>query len=235
MDEEDIIESYTWVTFKFKTIRVLDNIITAHNNVLKVEIGIEADTTETDVNIVLEKIHFWFETIVSNSVIFSRDNEFALGMMFDENGNARTQNIPMIVPGEPTDDFLVMIFQAKLAAFGAGVMGFGTVEMTSDTRENLTTVFVGEGEEYLPSMEEWIGEHSYFEYPWWARDDGTTLDVIPPEDADLADPPFIGIDMSFIEARYKKNEQEGPMIIKPEFRPTVISGGKDSNDNPEKD
>jgi len=232
MDEEEMVDTtFTWLNFKFKTIRIVENVFTAHTTSLKVEVLMDTTTSERDINIVIEKIHFWFDHIVSNSILFNRDNEFALQVLFDEDGASKTDNFAMVFPEEPTDDVLARAMHSKLNAFGGDKVGFGMIELQSDTRELLTCSYTGYGEYELPPIEEWVGDRSYHSKPWWARDDGDTLDVIPDPDADLTQVPCLGIDMSFIEQRYRRSGDDTAIIIKPAFKPEVISGGKDEPKN----
>lgn len=235
-DDDFFSDSFTWMTFKFKTVRIVDNIITAHVNTLKAEVMINESTTEQELNVALEKIHFWFDNIVSTAIMFCRDNEFAIDMMFDDDGKQRTGNFPMVLPDDPTDDHIAMVFQSKMNALGGNSVMFGLIEVTSDSRENLTCAFAGHGEMYLPTMLEWVGARTYHDKPWWSRNDGSTLDMIPTDTADLSNPPHIGYDMSFIEKQFLKEGTEAAIIIRPEFKPRVISGGlDDNNDNNPKD
>ncbi len=233
MEDEDFDEEncFTWVNFKFKTIRIVDNVFTSHVNKLKVEVSMNEDASELDIKTVLDKVHFWFDNIVSNGIIFERENEFALALMFTPEGISRTENIAIVTPDIPSDDNLIRIFHSKLNAFGGEHVLFGMMEMQSDTLEQLTVTYTGYGEFELPPMDEWVGTRAYYDRPWWGRDDGATLDVIPSEDADLSKPPNIGVDMSFIEKRYKKTEETAAIIVRPQFKPEVISGGKDDNDS----
>lgn len=226
-DDFDFPESFSSISFKFKTIRIVDNIFTAFVNTLRSEVYINEEATDQEINIALEKIHFWFDQIVSNSIIFNRDNAFAMALMFDESGHVRTANIPMVLPDEPNDDFLAAMLHCKLNALGDGIINFGTIELTSDTRENLLVIFTGFGEMMLPNMEEWVGERAYHKLPWWCRNDGSTLDVIPSEDSDLLDPPEVGVDLGFIADRYRRKNSEVAMVIRPSFKPEVIPGGLD--------
>lgn len=226
-DDAEFPESFTSISFKFKTIRIVNNVITSFVNTLRAEVYIDPEASQRDISMSLEKIHFWFDYIVSNSVMFCRENEFALDIMFDDEGNTRMGNVPIVLPDEPDDDLLTAVLHCKLNALGNGIVNFGTLELTSDTRENLQITFTGYGEMLLPPMEEWIGDRGYHAQPWWARNDGSTLDVIPPEDADLTKPPVIGVDLNFIEERYKASEVATPIVLRPAFKPEVITGGKD--------
>jgi hypothetical protein len=226
-DDADFPECITSISFKFKTIRIVDTVITSFVNTLRSEVYIDPEASPRDISMSLEKIHFWFDYIVSNSIMFCRENEFALSIMFDAEGNTRSGNIPIVLPDDPDDDLLAAILHCKLNALGNGIVNFGKIELTSDTRENLMVIFTGYGEMLLPVMEEWIGERYFHDVPWWARNDGSTLDVIPPEDADLTQPPVVGVDLSFIEDRYKTPATSAPIVLRPTFKPEVINGGKD--------
>lgn len=220
-DDEDTC--FTWAHFKFKSIRILENSLLSSVSSVKAEIISSDDATDIDIKTVLDKIHFWFDSIVGQSVMFERDNEFAINLMFTELGIARTDNIPMVLPAIPSDDVLARILHAKMNALGNGKVMFGMLEINSDN--DFTITFTGFGEDELPDMETWIGERSYYDQPWWSRNDGSTLDIIPEDDADLSTPPNIGVDLSFIDSRYKPQE-EVAIILRPRFSPEVISGGK---------
>lgn len=220
-DDEDTC--YTWAHFKFKSIRIVENTLTSSFSKMKAEIITSDEATDADIKTVLDKIHFWFDSIVGNGIMFERDNEFALNLLFTELGIARTDNIPIVMPAIPSDDVLARILHAKLNALGNEKVFFGMLEITSDN--DFTITFTGDGESELPDMSEWIGERSYFEKPWWARNDGTTLDVIPEDTADLSVKPVLGVDISFIDTRYKPQDDVA-IILRPKFSPEVISGGK---------
>lgn len=233
-DEElDLFGEYnTQVTFKFRSIRIIDHIMVSNASTVKVEMFLSDEVTEEDVSSCLEKIHFWFDNIMSNSVLFCRDNAAALDLLFDDRGVSRMRNFPMEMPEEPSDDFLIIILHSKMNALAGDQITFGVIELQSDTRELLTYTFTGYGELCLPEMSEWVGDRAYHQVPWWARNDGSTLDIIPDDNDDLKDIKFVGVDLSFIDARFRKNTN--PIIIRPDkFKPRVIDGGK--NDDPKKD
>lgn len=227
MSDEYLVENFTTVTFKFKSIRVVDSIITAHVSTLKAEMMLPEEVSDIGVTIALEKIHFWFDQIVPHCVMFCRSNQNAMDMLFDENSAPRTENFPMVFPDEPTDDVVAVVFHSKINALAEGQMFFGMVEIQSDTREMITYSFNGLCEEALMQMDEWVGARAYHTKPWWARPDGDTLDVIPTPDSDLTNPPRVGMDLSFIDSKFKRNASDTTIIIRPQFTPEVISGGKD--------
>jgi hypothetical protein len=125
---------------------------------------------------------------------------------------------------EPDDQHLAALFQAKLQALATSVMVFGPVEVQSDNQLGLQFTFVGDSNAVLPKIEDWVGKRSFFDKPWWDRDDGSTLDILPAEDADLTVKPPWAFSFDFLS--HQKPTPTQVKIVRPEFRPTVIDGGK---------
>jgi hypothetical protein len=105
-------------------------------------------------------------------------------------------------------------------------MAFGPVEVKSDNQLGLQFTFVGDSSAVLPNNLEWVGPRSFFDKPWWDRDDGSTLDVLPAEDADLTVKPVWAFSLDFLSFPKKMNATTNGKIVRPEFRPKVIDGGK---------
>ena len=181
------------------------------------------DLTDELFDIAITKVRFWIEAIMSRCIIFARDNKAAMAMLIDEEGRGRADNLLMLCPEEPTDQHIATLLQAKLTAL-AGHVIFGSVLVKSTNMQGLTFRFVGHSEEVLPEPDEWLGERRYFDEPWWLRDDASTLDVVPPEGADLEEKPTWAHSLDFL-ARLGQKQQD--IVINPSFSPTVIDGGKD--------
>lgn len=232
MDDIELPETELFVNFThtFKIIRVIANRLIPTTLKLKTEVIYdELDLDEeylVECQIALQKIRYWFDNCVANSVVFSRDNDWALQAFLNEEGKVSVQNRLVVLPDEPTDAELAEIFQSKMNALGGGNMEFGFVELTSDDANGLSFMFTGDGAFNLPDMEEWIGERTFFSKPWWNRDDASTLDVIPDEDEDLNKPPEWAYSLDFIGDPLRKKPSGSARIIRPEFRPQVIDGGK---------
>lgn len=226
---EKFQDSFSWMTFKFKSVRVIEDIINPGFYSLKTEVAIKPGCDEQDLSIALEKIHFWFDHIMNSAIMFSQDNAYAARIVLDDEGRMIGGNYPMVFPEEPTEDLMAIVFLSKLNALGGGKIMFMSVELSSDTRENLTCGFAGDPEDYLPTMDEWIGERKYHSVPWWGRNDGSTFDMNPAPDADLTSNPCFGFDMSMIEKQILKEQSDAAIIIRPEFKPRVIHGGNHDN------
>ncbi len=206
------------------TIRLIDSTLLPSQLKIRAEVlPTESLTNEESFDAAITKIRFWFEAVVSRCVIFHRRNPHAIKMLIGDNGENNTSNPLMTTPGEPTDEHLAALFQAKMTALSSGHLVFGAVEIKSDNMPGLVYRFVGNAEDIMPSNHEWVGARSYFEMPWWERDDASTLDVVPAPDADLSTKPAWAYSLDFLSQATKS--QKGVMM-RPDFRPHVIDGGK---------
>lgn len=231
-DDDDNVSGEIIVRYSLnvKTLRVIENEISYGNWQLKSEIihDPEIEPDEFEIKIALMKVRYFFEEMVSNAVIWCNENEWASTAFLDEDGKATLGNFPIITPFEPTDDHLAIIFQSKMNAFAAPGMQFNFVEL-NPIDNDISFLFIGNAEESLPSIEDWVGERSYFDKPWWARDDASTIDVVPDEDADLNEKPSFAFSLDFIGEHLRPKDITNAKIIKPEFKPQIIKGGKEDS------
>ncbi|CAM6053370.1 unnamed protein product [Sphagnum tenellum] len=205
-------------------VRLVENIFLPSQIHIKAAVMPLAETTENDYTIAFAKVRYWLENIMSRSIAFNRNNQAAVKILFDADGYNKSGNLIMLTPDEPTDENMAILLQAKMIALASGKLGFGSVEIKSNNLTGLRFTFIGSSEEMLPSMQEWIGDHTYFDQPWWSRDDASTLDVIPAEDADLSEKPSWAYNLDFIEKMIQPKQDN--VVLRPEFKPTVIDGGK---------
>lgn len=226
-DDDDFDLPSVVMEFKFnvRLIRVVDTLMMPSRLAVRAAVIPEGDDKDEDIDVAFTKIKFWFDTIVARSIAVSRANASILGLLVGPDGNGRTANHIMLTPEDPSDEHLAAIFQSKMCALSDGVLSFGDVRIASDNVEGLEFTFCGDSTEVLPDMEDWIGERSYFDEPWWDRDDASTLDVVPPEDADLTKPPAWAFSLDFLRTALRPNPAGG-QILRPAFRPTIHDGGK---------
>lgn len=218
-DEQEAI--FITLNLETKIIRIVENTLIPSRLNIRADVSPREDITDVQLTHSMQKIKFWYEHIVSKSLAFDIGNDAAIGMIFDETGKNRSTNMIMFTPGDPTDELLAALFQSKMSALSNGMINFGLCEVKSDNHLGLAFTFVGEGTKVLPPMKEWIGERSYFEKPWWERNDSSTLDVIPGMDADLTKPPAWAYSLDNIG-----QPPASPVVVRPSFNPTVIPGGK---------
>lgn len=228
-DDEDM--SMTMLTFKFMIIRSFGNTIDARQASMKIELlRDDDDHSQEDFELLISRCRTWFSEVVSNSLIFSINNTYAFKCIF-EDGIQVSNNFPMITPGDPTDDMLCMMFQAKLNAFAEGMAAsFGVVELHTvrPPMDDITSVYCGWAYDDLPAMVDWIGEKAYHTAPWWARNDGSTMDLVPDPEDDLLTPPEQGYDMSYLTSRYSRKSAE--VVIPSAFNPKVIKCKDETKD-----
>lgn len=228
-DDIEIIENELYLHYKqkFKASRIIENIIYPTRFKIESDLWLDMDELpqkdkDYNINLALIKINFWLTQILDNSIIFSKNNSFA-SKLFLNDGKPITENIMVICPNDPTDDHLAMLLQSKLTSLSKEYVIFGGITVTSDNSRGLSFTFVGNGEEALPGMGDWIGSRSYFSDPWWSRDDASTLDTIPAPDADLTKTPDYAYTLDFLGESFRPSpETTTPKVLKPKFKPTII-------------
>lgn len=227
--EDDFPEIYNYFEYEIKIIRVMENLLIPSILKFRMEFIPMETAEEHEIDRAFSKMRYYIDNVIHSSIVFSHDNSHAIEMFIDDNGgNTRVGNVLVLTPEEPDDQHLAAIFQAKLQALAGTSMAFGPVEVRSDNQIGLSFSFVGDSSAVLPNMANWVGPRSYFDKPWWDRDDGSTLDVLPPEDADLNEKPAWAFSFDFLD-KPKAASGAGGKIIRPEFRPTIIDGGKDKD------
>lgn len=221
-DDDDVDALYISCSLETKLIRIIDNNFMPARLKIRADVCPDDDMTQAEISLALSKIRFFFDNILTKAIAFSYDNESAIDMLINEEGKNNSGNVLMMTPGDPTDELLATLFQAKMEALSGGQITFSLVEVKSDNAMNLAFVFVGDSQNMLPTNEQWIGPRSYFAEPWWNRDDASTLDVIPPPDADLTTKPAWAFSLDVLGGPIKPE----PTVLRPEFRPKIIDGGK---------
>jgi hypothetical protein len=217
-------ELFLRFTTSFSGIRVIDSKLMPTKWTLKTDLILQDELDDFDFNFILMKVKFWFEQLINNSVFFAMENEWAIESFLASD----LENNTVLIPGDPTDDLLTMVFHSKLNALGEGKVIFGGLDLQSDTSSGLGFIFLGNGTSCLPTMTEWIGERTFFTNPWWNRDDASAIDIFPMDDEDLTIIPDFAFSLDFLRDAIRPPDGVQPpqvlkaKVIKPEFRPTII-------------
>lgn len=226
-------EIYVKLNLTFRALRVINNRIIPTNWDITVDVIYDETppqdqklNQDIEVRGALAKIRYWFNNIIDGSILFNRNNTWAVNAFTSLEGSQTLDNVLVLLPFDPTDEILAQVFQSKMNALAGNHITFGAIDIASDDTEGLSFLFTGISELNLPSMDEWIGERTYFSKPWWCRDDGSTLDVVPNEDNDLNDVPEFAISLDFLVERFRPKDMPKAQIIRAEFRPQVIKGGQ---------
>jgi len=204
-------------------VRIVENIFLASHVSIKAEVMPLDDAEDVDYEIAFAKVRFWLENIVTRCIAFCKSNVAARSMLIDENGHNNSGNLIMLCPMEPSDENLAVLLQAKMTALGGGKIMFGSIDIKSNNLTGLRFTFIGNASDLLPDIANWIGPNSYFARPWWDRDDASTLDVVPADDADLSVKPEWAYDLDFIAKAIRPVDD---VVLRPAFNPTVIDGGR---------
>jgi hypothetical protein len=205
------------ITYKteFRGIKVIGRNIFPTLWTLKAEVIVTEEAGDNDVNLAFAKVDYFFDYIIGNSVFYFVDNKWA------DKAFRQSANNLVVCPFEPSEEWLTMVFQAKMNAISERGVHFGIVQMTSDTG-GLEFTFGGDAVAYLPTAEEWLGPRRYFEHSWWMRPDATTRDVRPRNKDKIDQRPHWFVQFEFHEPAAPKKAE----VIRPTFRPTVIDGTK---------
>jgi hypothetical protein len=217
MDDEDTL--YIHYTLNFSLCRLVENLLVPSVFKVKAEVDI---LDESGVELAMRKITYWLETVVSSSIAVAANNAIGFQMLLDESSTPRLQNPMMICPDEPTDNHLCVLLQSKLQSLANGAFAVGMIELSSDNAEGLVFTYVGDSEDVLPGMDQWLAGPTWFEKPWWERDDASTFDTLAPDGADLTKKPIWAYDIAAMVARDMMPQEA--IMLKADFMPRIIDG-----------
>lgn len=225
--DDDELEIFVTYSFDVSIVRLIGNVFlpTTFSVSSAIEKGSD-DAEEGEIEAALNRCKYWFDHVVSKCVAFDCENEVAYEMLLDEEGCNRTANLFFLCPGDPSDEMIATLFQAKMNALGQGAIHVGSIDVKSDNLPGLSFTLHGNHEATLPqNMDDWIGTDTYFSEPWWNRSDASTLDISAPEGTDLTQKPGWAYSLDFI-GRPARQTVAGTSEVKG-FNPTVIKGDKD--------
>ena len=128
---------------------------------------------QIDQNISFTKIMYFLEVVVSESILYSVE---AMGAVA-ETIYGKIGNNLMLSP-DISEGVLLALLHMKLNNICQENSLVEKVRL-HDTTDNIHYELTCDDTdlEDLPSIQDWIGEHSLWEEPWWMRDDAHTWDV----------------------------------------------------------
>lgn len=233
MDDEYVDEENLFVCFRtsVQAIRIFDREIVVTDMNLSMDLISTAHDSSDPLSVIrrrtaLSKIRYWLDNHFQNSLMFTKENEWAIrAFMCNGKDDPGVENNIVLLPYEPTEEILVLILQSKLQALGGQDIILGNLSLEIDDVSGLCYTYTGAGELELPTNEEWMGTHAWFDKPWWSRNDATSTDVVALEEDDITKVPDWATSLDhladdFISADFSAQ------IIRPIFRPRVIDGGQ---------
>lgn len=223
-EEDDICDLYLTYTIDVKLIRLIGTLMVPTTMTVSFSIARGEDAEDAKIDLSLQKVRYWFENVVSKTIAISQDNPTAFELLLDDDGNPHLANHFLLCPDEPRDEMLATVFQAKFNALSNGAIIVAAVDITTDNLNGLHFSIAGDHTAFLPAtMEDWIGETSYFDVPWWARDDASTFDVYVMKEAEKANKPSWAYSLDFLDKSKPAKAVEGAKVHA--FKPVVIDGG----------
>jgi hypothetical protein len=164
-------------------------------------------------------LDMWLSHIVENTVVYNLWHEIDVSML------DYLKNNVMMTPGDPDDYTLAQLFLRKMQSILQDTVIIQDLQFCTDSGAGIAFTITPDTVE-LPNITEWMGARHYWPDPWWDRGDGSTFDVIPNEDADLADKPDILMDLTeYLPVRDQPKAMAE--ILKPNFQLKIIN-----NDTP---
>jgi hypothetical protein len=230
MDDIDDIPNQIFISlkYKFKAVRVFGMRLNPVQFDIKVDAMLAEDETDnaSDTNVAIEKIRYWMDKVVNHSILFSSANEWAYEALLGTETGLPVDNNVILCPEEPTDSTIAELLLCKMKALSGNAFDFGAIEIQSSDSRGLDVTFMGKPGTDFPAIEDWVGERTFFSKPWWHRDDASSLDVTPADDDDLSVPPDFAFSLGFIADKFGDSEEAEKRVVRAEFRPTLIQGGK---------
>ena len=147
-------------------------------NEYKINIGfftINDNPILTDIS--LEKIDVFFDLLMSNSILMTKEN-YNTGRFSDFTNNV------FMVP-EANDQTVGSILFLKIASLVEDNLEIGYIEISSDLGKNICYTINENSPEIvvlLPDRKKWWENTEVNEQPWWSRSDPATLDRLLEDD-----------------------------------------------------
>ena len=166
----------------------------------------------------ITRMKLWLDSIFENCVAMP------MNTIADIDWLANLENSIMFAPDKPNDFLIQVLVHAKLHAIGAGLVGIASSHLVTDQSNGFGIWFDGNPDELLPAQKDWMGERCYYALPWWHRGDAGMMDVIAEPEDDITEKPDIIVDWyAIMEAKDGDNEPKRAEIIRPNFRPRIVT------------
>lgn len=226
IDDFPVNQMHVGMKLTFSGIRVLDTELFPVNFTLLSELVPSDPEKEQDAEFMsaaYRKVKYFVTKILNGSIFMFKENDWACQAFVDcQTGMPSGETNIVLLPHEATNAVICEVIQAKLKALTKGEFDFTFIQLESSDDIGLSFTFIGNSRDELPDMEEWVGKLTYFSEPWWNRDDSSTFDLTPGLESDLDCPPEFAYSLAFLDDTFP---MEGK-VIRREFRPRVIQGGK---------
>jgi hypothetical protein len=230
MDDDFTLPNHLFISLKkqFQATRVVDRQITPVTIDIKVDLSVDGqddDDYGERQAIALDKITYFVENILNESVMISGENQWAMESFIDGQ-DVVTNNSLVVCPEDPEDAMLGELILSKFKALSQNAFQFHSIEIQASDGRGMSFTFIGStpGEEF-PVLD----SENWFSKPWWNRDDASAMDLTPPTGWDRNKPPRWAFSLAFLAERTQVEKEDHEVVVRPEFRPRIIQGGKDTS------
>ena len=201
MDEEGFFLSYK---FELECIRIIGTYVSGTKMKFKGSFLIEEGISHYDSQI---------------GEVFKNFNDF-LGLKHQavicnfNNPLMGWENETILLPMEPSDEFVTIALMRKFNALGQGKISMIECEIESSDSEGFSSVIINPPMDYLPSTP--IFDNYWSDKPWWDRNDISSQDIDKQEEG-----------IPFYASPFEPYIKQDPIMNNiHKFKPKVIKGDK---------
>jgi len=205
-------------TSEFRLIRLIGKQLVSGLVNIRADLFFNQESTKAQQALALKSIKKWLLDVLDGSIAFNAKNDFPTESF------EFLDNHMMFCPDEPYDFMLMTLIYAKLNAIGDGHVAIETLEINSDIGDGFSNWVEGDVDQFLPSVDEWLGEHRFVDLQWWNRPDGGMIEMWAQPEDDVTNTPniFIPLDNVDISTIVEDIDEWSAEIIKPNFKPTIL-------------
>lgn len=135
--------------------------------------GDDIPTAKKKLLVSYQRMLYFLEVYIEDPVFINAYDEKSVELFGDI-----TENTVVYCPGEPSDDMIAELLHCKLTALSKGDMAFGHIVLKAADCPASTSFISIDGKYSLPNQEDFMGEESVYDLPWWNRYDCDTYDFV---------------------------------------------------------
>jgi hypothetical protein len=224
----------TILRHRFRLLRFIDDKLISSDCEIECEISVTPNFNSIEIQSHLSAMKLWLDNFVDGSIAYAYEPD----SVTDISWLGLLENNLIMAPSHPADHIILSVLHTKLRTIGNNVIQVEKTHFISDTAHGFSNTLSGPADEWLPKIDEWIGQRHFHKNPWWYRGDASSIDVIPAPDDDLSILPNFGENLvDIIRSDYEtgtdepqqqpQEEIKSAEIIKPSFKPKLIVTNED--------
>lgn len=209
----------TTLTSYHSLIRLMNNGLDVSNCTMDFVIGLVPGQDRKLQSRYISQMKIWLDNMFDGSILIPMNKDYDAKLFVELNNNL------VFCPDDPYDIIVQVLVHSKLNAIGRGLVMIERSHIASDQGNGFGTWFDGDPDELLPAQDDWMGEHRYFDQPWWHRPDGSTMDIMALPSDDVSKKPDILVDIDLLDKSRTEDPTDGGKaeIIRPNFKPRIVT------------